>query len=91
MRRPATRIGGFFLGALLGGVLAVCVVTLCVVVCVAVKPPRGLDDLDVFFFGSIAALIIGPLVGGVLGVRYLIRSTPIPPGNQPAQPSSRGQ
>ncbi len=66
--------GGFALGAMLGGILAVCIFGLAATICTLVRPAQSLDDVGLFVVSGMATIIGGWLVGGAFGVIRVIRS-----------------
>jgi F0F1-type ATP synthase assembly protein I len=72
--RLKSRFAGFVVGAVVGELVTVYVYTVFVIACFIIREPKGLDDLDPFVFGGYAALIVGPIFGGVLGMRRVRRS-----------------
>ena len=76
------RVLDFLLGAFVGGITAVCIFALCVGVCTAIRPAKGLDEISLIFLGAVAAIILGPLIGGIVWVRRARRR------RNPAQPGA---
>jgi hypothetical protein len=73
------RIAGFILGAVIGNCIALLIFGLVVATCTTIELAKrdrvegGWTELALLVYGGYASIILGTLIGGVLGLRWMMR------------------